>query len=216
MAGLAYKKRLMREFQALPKNPPELFAARPLESNIREWHYAVSGLKDCPYEGGVYHGKLVFPEQYPMKPPAIYMLTPNGRFQVNTRLCLSISDFHPETWNPAWTVETILHGLVSFMLEEAPTAGSIASTTAQRKELARKSLLHNLKDTTFTQLFPEVTESIKTTLRQRHKNRQSQQPAPVTTLSTEFSTTNTLVATGVLVAMFMAVIGHIWADVSAT
>ena len=28
------------------------------------------------------------------------MLTPNGRFKVATRLCLSMSDFHPETWNP--------------------------------------------------------------------------------------------------------------------
>ena len=28
------------------------------------------------------------------------MITPNGRFAVNTRLCVSMSDFHPETWNP--------------------------------------------------------------------------------------------------------------------
>lgn len=43
------------------------------------------------------------------------MITPSGRFQVDTRLCLSISDFHPDTWNPSWTVSTILMGLVSFM-----------------------------------------------------------------------------------------------------
>eukprot|EP00045_Choanoeca_perplexa_P013452 m.152665 g.152665 ORF g.152665 m.152665 type:complete len:50 (-) comp16363_c1_seq11:2908-3057(-) len=49
MAGLAYKKRLMREFQALPKNPPELFAARPLESNIREWYYAVLWAQRLPF-----------------------------------------------------------------------------------------------------------------------------------------------------------------------
>lgn len=32
------------------------------------------------------------------------------------RLCLSISDYHPDTWNPAWTVSTILTGLLSFMV----------------------------------------------------------------------------------------------------
>ena len=32
------------------------------------------------------------------------------------RLCLSISDFHPDTWNPAWSVSTILTGLLSFMV----------------------------------------------------------------------------------------------------
>lgn len=54
--------------------------------------------------GGFYHGKLIFPPDFPFKPPSIFMLTPSGRFQTNTRLCLSISDFHPDTWNPAWTV----------------------------------------------------------------------------------------------------------------
>ena len=33
-----------------------------------------------------------------------------------SRLCLSISDFHPDTWNPAWSVSTILTGLLSFMV----------------------------------------------------------------------------------------------------
>jgi ubiquitin-conjugating enzyme E2 J2 len=45
-----------------------------------------------------------------------------------SRLCLSISDFHPDTWNPAWSVSTILTGLLSFMLETTPTAGSMEST----------------------------------------------------------------------------------------
>ena len=68
------------------------------------------------YLGGFYHGKLMFPGDYPFKPPRIMMITPNGRFQTNKRLCLSISDFHPDTWNPAWSVSTILTGLLSFMV----------------------------------------------------------------------------------------------------
>ena len=35
--------------------------------------------------GGYYHGKLVFPKDFPFKPPRIFMITPNGRFKVNTR-----------------------------------------------------------------------------------------------------------------------------------
>jgi len=35
--------------------------------------------------GGYYHGKLIFPREFPFKPPSIYMLTPSGRFNVNTR-----------------------------------------------------------------------------------------------------------------------------------
>mgnify|MGYP002260101597 CR=1 FL=1 len=37
---------------------------------------------------GYYHGKLVFPKDFPFKPPRIFMTTPNGRFKVNTRSVL--------------------------------------------------------------------------------------------------------------------------------
>lgn len=66
--------------------------------------------------GGVYFGRLVFPSEYPNKPPSIYIITPNGRFTVNKRLCFSMSDYHPELWNPLWSVSSILNGLLSFMV----------------------------------------------------------------------------------------------------
>ncbi len=44
---------------------------RPLIFNVglvaQEWHYTIDGPKDSPYEGGLYHGKLTFPSQYPYK-----------------------------------------------------------------------------------------------------------------------------------------------------
>ncbi|CAM9448641.1 unnamed protein product [Discosporangium mesarthrocarpum] len=91
-----------------------------------------------------------------MKPPSVLMLTPNGRFATSRRLCLSMSDFHPETWNPVWSVSTILMGLYSFMLEQRPTLGSITSTTVQKRKFANESLLFNCKDKNFCKLFPEL------------------------------------------------------------
>ena len=44
--------------------------------------------------GGVYHGKVIFPQSYPFKPPAILMLSPSGRFAVNTRLCVIVQAVH--------------------------------------------------------------------------------------------------------------------------
>jgi ubiquitin-conjugating enzyme E2 J2 len=55
--------------------------AVPDAKNIFEWHFCVFDLKDCAYEGGYYHGKLMFPVEYPMKPPGIMMITPSGRFE---------------------------------------------------------------------------------------------------------------------------------------
>ena len=57
---------------------------------------------------------------------SLISLRPSGRFETNTRLCLSMSDYHPESWNPSWSVETLLVGLQSFMYEENNTAiGSV-------------------------------------------------------------------------------------------
>ena len=83
--------RLQKEYRALLKEPVPQIAAHPAPNNLLEWHYALdfpSGDGTTPYEGGVYHGKVVFPPQYPFKPPSILMFTPSGRFAVNTRLCL--------------------------------------------------------------------------------------------------------------------------------
>ena len=81
----------------------------------------------------------MFPADYPFAPPAIRMHTPSGRFQPSTRLCLSISDFHPRSFNPAWEVSTILIGLLSFMTSEEMTTGSVRATPAERRFYAARS-----------------------------------------------------------------------------
>ena len=161
MASPLATKRLQRELKALHKSPlqnPKIVAV-PNESNILEWHYVLEGPTDdpnSPYKGGIYHGKLIFPREYPYKPPGVIMLTPNGRFKPNRRLCLSMSDFHPESWNPMWSISTILMGLCSFMLDDKPTTGSIETTVATKRKFAAESLEYNVKqDKLFCSLFPE-------------------------------------------------------------
>jgi len=152
------RKRLMKEYRDLLKNPVENIRAVPLEGNILEWHYVIQGTKDSLYNGGYYHGIIRFPHQFPYKPPSLIMCTPNGRFKTHTRLCLSMSDFHPESWNPMWSVSTILMGLFSFMLEESPTLGSVSTTDSQKKKFAAESLENNCKDRVFCELFPDLLE----------------------------------------------------------
>lgn len=67
------------------------------------------------------------------------MHTPSGRFQPSTRLCLSISDFHPKSFNPAWEVSTILIGLLSFMTSDEMTTGSVPTHAAEKKFHASRS-----------------------------------------------------------------------------
>lgn len=131
----------------------------------------VSGPENSPYFGGQYHGHLVFPPDYPFKPPAVYIMTPNGRFKTQKRLCLSISDFHPDTWNPAWSVSTILVGLLSFMLEDTITMGSMESSVREKRIWALDSPLYNLKNDTFREIFPSLSQETFVKLTDAQKRR---------------------------------------------
>jgi ubiquitin-conjugating enzyme E2 J2 len=76
--------------------------------------YLQRGPPDSPFAGGEYHGVLLFPSEYPFKPPGIkvftpvtlfasglilkfllQMFTPSGRFYPDKKICFSMSDFHP-------------------------------------------------------------------------------------------------------------------------
>ncbi|KAJ9599455.1 hypothetical protein L9F63_010070 [Diploptera punctata] len=132
-------KRLMREACEL-KEPTEEYWAHPLDDNLFEWHFTVQGPPATDFEGGVYHGRILLPTEYPMKPPNIILLTPNGRFETNKKICLSISGHHPETWQPSWSIRTALLALIAFMPTPGNgTIGSLDYTPEERQMLARKS-----------------------------------------------------------------------------
>lgn len=46
-----------------------------MQDNLFEWHFSVRGPPDSDFDGGVYHGRIVLPPEYPMKPPSIILLT---------------------------------------------------------------------------------------------------------------------------------------------
>lgn len=158
MAEKACIKRLQKEYRALCKEPVSHIVARPSPSDILEWHYVLEGSEGTPFSGGYYYGKIKFPQEYPYKPPGISMTTPNGRFMTQKKICLSMSDFHPESWNPMWSVSSILTGLLSFMMDTSPTTGSVNTTTAEKQRLAKSSMSFNCKNATFRKMFPEYVE----------------------------------------------------------
>eukprot|EP00939_MAST-03C_sp_MAST-3C-sp1_P002656 g2656.t1 len=139
------KSRLMRRIHAdvreLKKSESPLYTARPMEDDMLRWHFTVRGPLETEFEGGIYHGMIVLPGDWPFKPPTIVWLTPTGRFEVRKPICLSISAYHPEQWQPAWGIRTILEALISFM--PTPGKGAIGAldwSSEERKKLAQKSI----------------------------------------------------------------------------
>ena len=157
MAPAMATRRLREELIKLKTQPPPGIIAEPDESNILKWFYVIRGPADTPYEEGLYIGKIIFPPEYPMKAPSIHMLTPSGRFQINTQICMSMSNFHPESWNPLWSVATIIQGIQSFMESDELTTGGLKASEADRKKLAKLSMSYNQKN--YPKLFDGDIES---------------------------------------------------------
>jgi ubiquitin-conjugating enzyme E2 J1 len=131
----------VKEASELSVSPSSDYHAEPLEDNIFEWHFTIKG-PEAPsaYAGGIYHGRILLPPQYPLRPPNFRFLTPTGRFEVNREICLSISGHHEETWQPAWGVRTALVAIRSFMDTDAKgQLGGIECSKDARERTAKDS-----------------------------------------------------------------------------
>lgn len=118
-------KRILQELREIQRDDNPDIAAEAVEDNIFEWNFAIRGAWDTEFEGGIYHGRILLPADYPFKPPSFVMLSPSGRFDTGTKICLSISSHHPESWQPSWSVRSALVALVAFM--QTPGNGAIGS-----------------------------------------------------------------------------------------
>ncbi|KAJ8444985.1 hypothetical protein Cgig2_029179 [Carnegiea gigantea] len=148
-------KRILQEVKEMQSNPSDDFMSLPLEENIFEWQFAIRGPCETEFEGGIYHGRIQLPAEYPFKPPSFLLLTPNGRFETQTKICLSISNHHPEHWQPSWSVfleilgyngllngfvpvRTALVALIAFM--PTPPNGALGSLDYDKEERRRLAI----------------------------------------------------------------------------
>ena len=133
-------KRLGKEWKEISTDDCPDYKAFPVEGNLFEWHFIIRGPTETPFEGGVYHGRISLPPDYPFKPPTVIFTTPSGRFQPHTKICLSITGFHPEYWQPAWGIRTAIMGLMSMLpVKDAGSLGSIVCTEEEIKQFAKLS-----------------------------------------------------------------------------
>lgn len=41
------------------KEPSDFFRAKPLDDDLLDWQFVLLGANDSPYEGGLYHGRIL-------------------------------------------------------------------------------------------------------------------------------------------------------------
>lgn len=134
-------RRIQRELKEISESPSRHWAAAPAADDLFEWQFAIRGPPGTDFEGGIYTGRIVLPVNYPLAPPSISFLTPNGRWEIGKRICLSNTSYHPENWQPAWGIRTMMEALRShFPVPGDGAIGAIDWPSDVRQRLAKESL----------------------------------------------------------------------------
>ena len=107
-------KRINGELKQFLKNKSDNIRIFHNPNNILEIYFKFRGLEDSLFVNGEYICKIEHNKDYPVKAPNLYILTPNGRFKPNVKLCLTNTSYHQESWAPAaWNLESFIQAFIS-------------------------------------------------------------------------------------------------------
>merc|ERR1711872_128542 len=135
---------LKRQLADLNKNPLEGFSAGLIDDeDLFRWEVMVIGPPDTFYEGGFFKAHLIFPPEYPQKPPKMRFIHDFWHPNVGKDGDVCISILHEpgedkfgyekpeERWLPIHTVETILLSVISMIAD--PNDESPANVDAAKE-----------------------------------------------------------------------------------
>jgi ubiquitin-protein ligase len=137
---LVQRKTKMNTKQTGRSGSQAIICLGPMTTNLRQWHFSFKGAGEGLYSKGIYHGQIILPKDYPLSPPSVQMWTPSGRFVPHMDICLSASNYHPESWTPRWSIQGIVNALRLHMINSPNEIGGMTSTRDETMEYARLSL----------------------------------------------------------------------------
>ena len=137
--------RIVKEIEEIKKNVDKNFKISVSESNMMDWYILYHNIDDPRFVGGEFILHIKLHEGYPFKAPDFKWLTPNGRFEINTKICYNISTYHEGEWNPLWRMRTIIIGIFSMLLDSKTNGiGHIPNTSLEKhKEFSKDSIQFN-------------------------------------------------------------------------
>lgn len=112
-------RRIQRELADIQKDPPSNCSAGPEGEDLFKWEGVIMGPSDSPYQGGVFRLKIVFPVDYPFKPPHVQFQTKIYHPNINPAglICL---DILKGMWSPALTISKVLLSITSLLTDPNP------------------------------------------------------------------------------------------------
>ena len=111
--------RIQKELAEIQKDPPANCSAGPVGDDLYEWQATIIGPDNSPFKNGVFYLSIMFPTDYPFKPPRCAFLTKIYHPNINRggAICL---DILKQNWSPALTVSKLLLSICSLMDDPNP------------------------------------------------------------------------------------------------
>jgi len=118
------KLRIIQDYVKFNEEKPNGIYLHVNKDNIFEHYAMIIGPTNTPYFGGYYIFKILYPKNYPKKPPHVVMLTTdkNVRFNPNLyqngKVCLSIlGTWSGPSWEECMNIRLVLLSIQSLMTD---------------------------------------------------------------------------------------------------
>jgi ubiquitin-conjugating enzyme E2 D/E len=112
-------KRIQKELHELLMDPPTNISGGPQNDDLFRWTATIIGPEGTPYNGGVFMLSILFPSNYPFKPPKMQFTTKiyHPNIDRNGNICL---DILRDQWSPALTISRVLLSISSLLADPNP------------------------------------------------------------------------------------------------
>lgn len=141
---------IMRHYNKAKGSSP--FIKYALTDDVTVWYVLFHGIgadggPGQEYIGGEYLMRLEIPPGFPTEPPNFYVLTPNGLYDILDKVCVSVSEFHSNSYPPTSGItgfcEYLLSGLLTW--QDMGKGIRLLETTSEEKQaLAVASKAYNI------------------------------------------------------------------------
>eukprot|EP00300_Choanocystis_sp_HF-7_P036566 c5242_g1_i1.p1 GENE.c5242_g1_i1~~c5242_g1_i1.p1 ORF type:complete len:161 (+),score=25.98 c5242_g1_i1:30-485(+) len=115
------RRRLMRDFKRIQKDPPAGISGAPLNNDVMTWNAVIFGPEGTVWEGGTFKLSLSFTEEYPSKPPKVNFITKmfHPNIYNDGSICLDILQ---NQWSAIYDVSAILTSIQSLLCDPNPNS----------------------------------------------------------------------------------------------
>jgi ubiquitin-conjugating enzyme E2 J1 len=147
----------LNQFKRAVRTPEDNVKYAISKDNPLVWYAMLHGIAD-DFEGGEYLVRIETTPKFPYAPPWFYLMTPNGVYDIEKKVCIDIGGYHSQNFRAVLGVDGFAKQLVSGIIGGIDHGISILHTTSeQKKALAKLSKMYNEEN------HPEIVEHINNT-----------------------------------------------------